>query len=88
MGIRRFSYNFSKIYSKTRVSELATPARSSWVHASERPKRSLSKSNKSSLMSQFGAKQTTKQASSKQPTNKPTKQVKQLTNQPTNQPRN
>ena len=86
MGIRRFSYNFSKIYSKTRVSELATPARSSWVHASERPKRSLNKSSKSSLMSQFAAKQTTKQASSKQPTNKPTKQVKQLTNQPTNQP--
>ena len=45
MGIRRFSYNFSKIYSKTRVSELATPARSSWVHTSERPKRSLSKSS-------------------------------------------
>ena len=83
-----FFVKFSKTYPKTRVSELATPVRSSWVHASERPKSSLNKSSKSSLMSQFAAKQTTKQASSKQPTNKPTKQVKQLTNQPTTQPSN
>ena len=48
MGIRRFSYNFRKIYSKTRVSELESAEKSSklgrvnkrqawpsWFHASE-----------------------------------------------------
>ena len=43
MGIRRFSYNFPKIYSKTRVGALESPAMSGLVHVSEQAKRSLRK---------------------------------------------
>ncbi|SVD01165.1 uncharacterized protein METZ01_LOCUS354019 [marine metagenome] len=63
MGIRRFSCNFCKIYSKTRVSELESSekssklgrvnkrqARPSWFHAIEQANRSLSKASKSSMV--------------------------------------
>ena len=49
MGICRFSYNFPKIYSKTRVIELHERA-SQASFTSERAKRSLHKSSKPSIV--------------------------------------